>query len=72
MIVDTNLWISAVPEQYPVWQKIVFRVLEMDDLSRDVLKSDSCSINIPELGIELDAGTMGCVYTTMEGLMVML
>ena len=64
--------ISSAGAISPFGKKIIFKVSEIDDLSRDVLKSDSCSINIPELGIELEAGTMGGVYTTLEGLMVML
>lgn len=39
------------------------------DLSRDVLKSDSCSLEIPELGLRLEPGTLGGVYTTLEGLL---
>jgi zinc finger protein len=33
-----------------------------------VLKSDSCSVQIPELELELGTGTLGGVYTTVEGL----
>lgn len=40
-----------------------------DDLKRDVLKSDSAMVLIPELELELQHGTLGGVYTTVEGLL---
>ena len=39
------------------------------DLKRDVLKSDSAMLKIPELGLELQCGTLGGMYTTVEGLL---
>lgn len=36
------------------------------------MKSDTCGIKILELGIELDPGTMGGIYTTLEGLLTLL
>ena len=39
------------------------------DLTRDVLKSDSAMVSIPELDLELQHGTLGGVYTTVEGLL---
>lgn len=44
-------------------------VKDYDDLKRDVLKSDSCSVSIPELDLELQNGTLGGLYTTVEGLL---
>ena len=44
-------------------------VTDLDDLKRDVLKSDSAMVTIPELELELGHGTLGGVYTTVEGLM---
>ena len=44
-------------------------VTDADDLKRDVLKSDSAMVLIPELDLELGHGTLGGVYTTVEGLM---
>jgi len=41
-----------------------------DDLKRDVLKSDSSMVLIPELELELQHGSMGGMYTTVEGLIV--
>eukprot|EP00743_Colponemidia_sp_Colp-15_P001509 GILK01001649.1.p1 GENE.GILK01001649.1~~GILK01001649.1.p1 ORF type:complete len:514 (-),score=98.17 GILK01001649.1:93-1592(-) len=40
------------------------------DLSRDVLKSETSSVSIPELELELTAGSLGGLYTTVEGLLV--
>jgi zinc finger protein len=39
------------------------------DLSRDVIKSDTASVHVPELELELTAGTLGGKVTTVEGLM---
>ena len=49
--------------------KIVFNVTSEDDLNRDIFKSDTCLFEIPELGLELQPGTLGSVYTTVEGLL---
>lgn len=40
-----------------------------DDLIRDVIKGDTAAVAIPELELELDAGSLGGMYTTVEGLM---
>jgi hypothetical protein len=40
-----------------------------EDLKRDVLKSDSAMVMIPELELELSCGTLGGQYTTVEGLL---
>ncbi|KJH43932.1 ZPR1 zinc finger domain protein, partial [Dictyocaulus viviparus] len=39
------------------------------DLSRDVLKSDTCSMSIPELDLEVGAGALCSRFTTVEGLL---
>lgn len=51
-------------------RKWILKVEIEDDLSRDVLKADSASIAIPELHLELCPGTLGGVFTTVEGLIV--
>lgn len=56
----------------PFGSRTTLRVTDPSDLSRDVLKSDSCTLEIPELGLKLEAGTLGGVYTTLEGLLRML
>eukprot|EP01033_Poteriospumella_lacustris_P013141 gene13141-9409_t len=40
-----------------------------EDMKRDVLKSDTAMIHIPELDLELQHGTLGGVFSTLEGLM---
>lgn len=40
------------------------------DLNRDVLKSDTASLAIPELEFETCMGALGGVFTTVEGLIV--
>lgn len=49
--------------------KITFDVKNAKDLNRDVFKSDTTYFAIPELGLELQPGTLGSVYTTVEGLL---
>eukprot|EP01041_Mallomonas_annulata_P012141 gene12141-25479_t len=48
---------------------VTLRITSIEDLKRDVLKSDSSMINIPELDLELQHGSLGGVYTTVEGLL---
>lgn len=40
-----------------------------EDLKRDVLKSSDAGISIPDIGFESGSGTLGAVYTTVEGLL---
>jgi zinc finger protein len=49
--------------------KITFEVVAASDLNRDMFKSDTTYFGIPELGLELQPGTLGSVYTTVEGLL---
>ena len=39
------------------------------DISRDVLKSEYCTVKIPVIGVELGPGEMGGRFTTVEGLL---
>lgn len=48
--------------------KIVLRVEKPSDLNRDLFKSDTCLVSIPEVDFEMAPGTLGGVYTTVEGL----
>lgn len=57
---------GAIP---PLGTTVTLKVRSVDDLKRDVLKSDSAMVTIPELDLELGHGTLGGVYTTVEGLM---
>ncbi|KAM5132387.1 zinc finger protein ZPR1 [Mantella aurantiaca] len=49
--------------------KISLHITDPSDLTRDVLKSETCSINIPELEFELGMGALGGKFTTLEGLL---
>lgn len=40
-----------------------------EDMGREVLKSDTAGVAIPELELELDEGSLNGMYTTVEGLM---
>ncbi|KAF7036838.1 hypothetical protein CFC21_047365 [Triticum aestivum] len=51
-------------------KKITLHVQNVKDLSRDVIKSDSAAVKVPELELELSMGTLGGIVTTVEGLIV--
>ncbi|GAB6028103.1 nucleolar zinc-finger protein [Chamberlinius hualienensis] len=53
----------------PKGLKITLRVTDPSDLSRDVLKSETCEVRIPELDFEMSPGTLGGRFTTLEGLL---
>jgi zinc finger protein len=40
-----------------------------EDLSRDILKSESCALESPELNLSVEPGTLGGRFTTIEGLL---
>lgn len=46
---------------------LTLKVATEEDLNRDVFKSESSKIIIPELGFETDFGSLGSMYTTVEG-----
>lgn len=48
---------------------ITLRVKTPDDLAREVLKSDTAGIAIPEIDLELAEGGLDGLYTTVEGLL---
>lgn len=50
-------------------QRITLRVENVADLSRDILKSETCVLKSPELGLEVQPGTLGGRFTTVEGLL---
>jgi zinc finger protein len=50
-------------------KKISLKVTSIEDLSRDLLKSDSAALYIPEVDLELQSGTLGGKYTTVEGIL---
>jgi zinc finger protein len=49
--------------------RIVYRVEKPEDLNRDVFKSETCVLAIPELDFAMAPGTLGSHYTTVEGLL---
>lgn len=40
-----------------------------EDLSRDILKSETCCLKVPACNVEVQPGTMGGRFTTVEGLL---
>lgn len=56
----------------PISQKgrrIILNITDAEDLSRDILKSETCGLRIPEVDLELNPGTLGGRFTTLEGLL---
>lgn len=49
--------------------KITFKFENERDLCRDLFKSDTCLLRIPEVDMELAPGTLGSMYTTIEGIL---
>ncbi|KAF4123668.1 zinc finger protein [Geosmithia morbida] len=50
-------------------EKITLKVDDEVDLARDILKSETCGLECPELGLEVQPGTLGGRFTTVEGLL---
>jgi zinc finger protein len=57
---------GAVPEK---GSRITLDVKTSEDLSRDVLKSESAALSCPELQLRVEPGTMGGRFTTVEGIL---
>ncbi|KLO11522.1 zf-ZPR1-domain-containing protein [Schizopora paradoxa] len=57
---------SAISEK---GKRITLKVEDSEDLSRDILKSESCGLSIPEIELVLQPGTLGGRFTTLEGLL---
>ncbi|WVQ80770.1 hypothetical protein IAT38_002875 [Cryptococcus sp. DSM 104549] len=53
----------------PKGKKITLKVEDEEDLSRDLLKSDTAGLEIPEIDLILQPGTLGGRFTTLEGLL---
>ncbi|KHN81309.1 Zinc finger protein ZPR1 -like protein [Toxocara canis] len=49
--------------------KLIVSIEEVTDLARDVLKSDTCNMAIPELELEVGPGALPSRFTTVEGLL---
>ena len=50
-------------------KKITLKVTNPEDMSRDFLKSETASIDIPEIELHISQGSMGGKFTTIEGLL---
>lgn len=48
--------------------RITLHITDASDMTRDVLKSETCSVLIPELDFELGMAAVGGKFTTLEGL----
>lgn len=57
---------GEVPEK---GKKTTLRVKNNVDLARDILKSESCALECPELNLSVNPGTLGGRFTTVEGLL---
>ncbi|KAF2120944.1 zinc finger protein-like protein zpr1 [Lophiotrema nucula] len=50
-------------------RRITLSVNTKEDLSRDILKAESCAMSCPELSLDVEPGTLGGRFTTVEGLL---
>lgn len=57
---------GAIPEK---GKKITLHIENTTDLSRDILKSETCALHSTDLGLEVQPGTLGGRFTTVEGLL---
>lgn len=57
---------GKVPEK---GKRIWLDVRSPKDLRRDILKSETCMLKVPECRVEIEPGTMGGRFTTVEGLL---
>jgi zinc finger protein len=57
---------GEVPEK---GRKITLKVERPEDLNRDILKSESCALECPEVRLSVNPGTLGGRFTTVEGLL---
>jgi len=53
----------------PLGKRMKLRLTDPFDMARDVLKSDTCSIEIPDLELYVGGGLLGGKFTTLEGLL---
>ena len=53
-------------------KRIWLKVKDAKDLGRDILKSETCMLKIPECRVEVTPGTMGGKFTTVEGLLTQI
>jgi zinc finger protein len=58
---------GAIP---PKGSRITLKITNPEDLSRNVLKSETATVRVPELQIVVGPGSLGGRFTTVEGLLV--
>ncbi|ODV92210.1 hypothetical protein CANCADRAFT_84009 [Tortispora caseinolytica NRRL Y-17796] len=58
---------GAIPDK---GRKITLHVTDPEDLSRSLLKSETCRLQVPEIDLDLTPGTLGGRFTTVEGILV--
>lgn len=51
-------------------KRITLKLTSIEDVSRDILKSETCKLSIPEIDLDLETGTLGGRFTTLEGLLM--
>lgn len=57
---------GEVPEKGRV---ITLKVEKPEDMSRDILKSETCELSCPDINLLVQPGTLGGRFTTVEGLL---
>lgn len=57
---------GEVPEK---GKRVTLRVESREDLSRDILKADTCLVTCEELDLAAQPGTLGGKFTTIEGIL---
>lgn len=57
---------GEIPEK---GEKVTVVIEDEVDLARDILKSETCGMECPELGLSVQPGTLGGRFTTIEGLL---
>ncbi|GAB2230990.1 hypothetical protein Drorol1_Dr00027273 [Drosera rotundifolia] len=67
-MVDLLVWLKPGERISEKRKRVTVGVENIKDLSRDVIKSNSAGVVIPELDLELTSGTLGGIVTTAEGL----
>lgn len=60
---------GEIPE---LGKKITLKVESAEDLARDILKSETCALECPELNLSVNPGTLGGRFTTVEGLLTQI
>lgn len=53
-------------------KRVTFTVNSPADLNRDVFKSQTAKFTIPEIEFDMEPGSLGSLYTTVEGLLAKL